>query len=147
MEKPANESDMTAAAQTDLRLFAADMWPRLNHKGRIRELCKLLAEWEWSDRRVRSVYNAEAGVSLRANEAAAIDALLQAEAEAERQRHEEEAVRDDIQALQARIARLEAALLAQDEEFHGPQMAGYRQGVDGRRGSDGAASRVAGDDE
>lgn len=122
---------MTAAAQTDLRDYAAFEWPRLNHKGRLRELCRRLP---WSDRRVRAIYNAEAGVSLRADEAAAIEAL--------RQRREEEATRDDIQALQARIARLEATLLAQDEDFHLAQVAGFRHSVDGRRREDGAASRA-----
>jgi hypothetical protein len=48
----------------------------------------------------------------------------------------EEANRNDFQALQARVAALEAALLASDEDFHQPQMAGLRRAAFGGRGSD-----------
>ncbi len=113
---------MTAAAHLDLRLFAAEEWPLINHKGRLRNLAKLLPNW--TDRRVRAVYNAEQGVSLRAEEFADIQALI------------EEENRNEFQALQARIARLEAALFASDEEFHQPQMAAFRSVADGRRGPD-----------
>jgi hypothetical protein len=110
------------AAQTDLRDYAAREWPRLNHKGRLAKLCRALP---WSDRRVRAVYNAEQGVSLRADEQAEIAKLTAAIDEANR-----ETFRD----LQSRIARLEAALFHQDEAFHSDQMAGLRQAVDIGRG-------------
>lgn len=110
------------AAQTDLRLYAAERWPTLNHKGRLRELARELANW--TARRVRAVYNAEQGVSLRAGERADIEALI------------EEENRDAFEALQARIARLEAALFAQDEEFHREQVAAFRAAADGRRRND-----------
>jgi hypothetical protein len=116
------DRDMSAVARTDLRLFAAEEWPLMNHKGRLRNLAKLLPRW--TDRRVRAVYNAEQGVSLRAEEFADIQALI------------EEENRDEFQALQARIARLEAALFAQDEEFHFDQMAALRSASNGRRGPD-----------
>lgn len=109
-------------AHDQLRDFAASKWPRLNHKGRLAQLCRKLP---WSDRRVRAVYNAEAGVSLRADEKAAIDALVTAQ--------QDEANRNDFQALQARIARLEAALFTQDQEFHQPQVVALRAASDGRR--------------
>lgn len=113
---------VVAAARTDLRDFAAREWPRLNHKGRLAKLCRLLPSW--TNRRVRAVYNAEQGVSLRADEQADIERLTPMD----------EANRDTFQALQARIARLEAALFAQDPEFHQPQMAALRGVVDDGRG-------------
>lgn len=118
-----------AAAHVSLRDYAAREWPLMNHKGRLAKLCRALP---WSDRRVRAVYNAEQGVSLRADEQAEID---------QRTAKIEEANRDDFQALQARIARLEAALFAQDAEFHQPQMAALREVADDGRGRD-VARRV-----
>lgn len=110
------------AARIDLRMYAAEEWPMLNHKGRLRELAKKLTNW--TARRVRAVYNAEQGVSLRAEESADIEALV------------EEENRNEFQALEARLARLEAALFAQDEEFHREQMGAFRSAADGRRGRD-----------
>ncbi len=112
---------MSAAAQIDLRLFAAEEWPLINHKGRLRNLAKLLPNW--SERRVRAVYNAESGVSLRAEEQADINALI------------EEENRNEFQALENRLARLEAALFHTDEAFHHEQVAAFRASADGRRGS------------
>lgn len=120
METPADKDRAVTAAQIDLRMYAAGEWPLLNHKGRLRALAKLLPDW--SERRVRAVYNAESGVSLRAEEHADIQALI------------EEENRNEFQDLQARIARLEAALFAQDEEFHQPQVAAFREAADGGRG-------------
>ena len=119
------------AAQTDLRMFAASEWPNLNHKGRLRELAKALPSW--TSRRVRSVYNAEQGVSLRAGEKADIEALTDKENQ------------DDFMALQARVARLEAALAVVDEAFFDPQMAAYRQAVHGGRGEDVASETRGGE--
>jgi hypothetical protein len=133
LEKHANEDreTMTDMASTMLRDYAAESWPRMNHKGRLRELSRLLP---WSDRRVRSVYNGEPSVSLRAAEMAEIERLTN------------EANRDDFQDLQARVARLEAALLSQDEEFHQPTLAAIRQGLDGGRRNH-VASATDGADE
>jgi hypothetical protein len=112
----------TLAAQGSLRDYAAREWPRFNHKGRLRELCRALPSW--TDRRVRAVYNAERGVSLRADEHADIERLTAIE----------EANRDTFQALQARIARLEAALFQTDAEFHQPTLAALREVADDGRG-------------
>ena len=85
-----------------------------------------------TERRVRAVYNAEEGVSLRADEASDIEAL---------NRKIEEANRNDFQALQARVAALEAALLQSDAEFHSEQMAGLRQAAHvGRRADEPVAA-------
>lgn len=122
---------VSASVQTMMRDYSAVRWPTLNHKGRMARLAGVLG---FGHRRVKSLYCAEPGTAIRADEYAAVEAL--------QQRQIEEANRHDFQALQARIARLEAALLAQDEEFHSGQVAALRASVDGRRGS-----HVAGADD
>lgn len=114
---------MSASAQTMMREYAAFRWPTVNHKGRVAKLARQLG---FNHRRVRAIYQNETGVSLRADEMAAIAALQKVE----------EANRNDFQALQARIARLEAALFQSDAEFHFEQVAALRASVDGRRGDD-----------
>jgi len=109
---------INAAAQTDLRDFAAIKWPLLNHKGRLRELTRLLTRW--TARRVRAVYNHESGVALRAEERADI-AELTGEADAVRRSQEE------YRALEARIAALEAYFRAGDTEHGGPHMDALRE--------------------
>lgn len=114
---------MSATAQAMMREYAGLRWPTLNHKGRIARLSSALG---LGHRRTRSIYQNEPGVALRADEMAAIERL--------RQDRIEEANRDDFQALQARIARLEAALFQSDEEFHHDQMAALRGSIgSGRR--------------
>lgn len=117
---------MSTSAQFILRDYAGTRWPTLNHKGRMSRLAGVLG---FGHRRVRSLYQNEPGVSVRADEMARIEGLR-------RQRQIEEANRDDFQALQARIARLEAALFASDAEFHHEQMAGLRKAADSGRGED-----------
>lgn len=114
--------DMSATAQLLLRDYAGHRWPTLNHKGRMARLAGILS---LGHRRVRSLYQGEQGVSIRADEMAAIQSLQQQQIE--------EANRNDLQDLQARIARLEAALFAADEEFHHDQVAALRSATDGRR--------------
>lgn len=112
MEKSASrDRDMSAAAATQLRDYAAREWPRLNHKGRLAQLCRRLSSW--TDRRVRAVYNGEAGVSLRAEEQADLDALL----------HE---ATHEYRTIEALCAGLEALLTHTDE-------AGYRAQIDALR--------------
>jgi hypothetical protein len=120
-----DRTEMSAAAQTMLRDYAAFRWPTLNHKGRMGNLARVL---NLTFRRVRSLYQNEPGVSLRADEMAAIEALRNAKAE--------EANKHEFQALEARLARLEAALFQQDEDFYRGQMAALRSAADGRRGHD-----------
>lgn len=127
MEKPSSESNMSATAYATLRNYAANRWPDQNHKGRMRELSRKLG---FGARRVRSLYQNEPGVSLRADEMERIEALSAADQENI----------DDFAALQARVAALEAALFAQDETFHREQMAGYRQALHvGRRADEPSA--------
>jgi hypothetical protein len=113
---------MSATAQTMMREYAAVRWPTMNHKGRIARLAGVLG---FGHRRTRSLYQNEMGVSLRADELAAIAAL----------RRGDEENRNDFQDLQSRVARLEAALAAVDEDFFDPQMAAYREALHGGRGS------------
>lgn len=108
-----------------LRDFAGREWPALNHKGRMVQLARRLG---LGHRRVRSIYQNEPGVALRADEAAAIAAL----------RQEQRQTDDEYQALEARLARLEAYLRLQDETFHSSQVEGIRAGIDQGLGRDGA---------
>ena len=118
-------SEMSATAQTMMRDYAGTRWPSLNHKGRMSRLAGVLG---FGHRRVRSIYQNEPGLSLRADEMAAIAAL--------REQKIEEANRNAFADLQGRIARLEAALFAQDEEFHQHQMAALRGATGVGRGND-----------
>lgn len=129
-----------AAAQSSLRDYAASEWPRLNHKGRLAKLCRLLPTW--TDRRVRAVYNAEQGVSLRADEQEAVQRLTATEEATNALRQSQAEYRD----LEARIARIEALFQHGDEEFGRPQVDAYRaaalgqgQGFQGRGEGNGPA--------
>lgn len=124
MDFPTNKErpDMSATAQLLLRDYAGQRWPSLNHKGRMSRLADVL---KMGHRRIRSLYQAELGVSIRADEMAAIQSL--------QERKIEEANRNDLQDLQARIARLEAALFQSDEAFHLEQMGAFREASGGRR--------------
>jgi len=102
---------MIAAAQTDLRMFAATEWPNLNHKGRLRQL--IMALPSWTERRIRSVYNAEQGVSLRAEEAEDIRALT------------EEAKRE-YRDLAELANSLHALLYGPEADFYRPQVDAIR---------------------
>jgi len=92
MEKRSSERDMSSTAQFALREYAGNRWPTLNHKGRIARLAGHLG---FGHRRLRSLYQNEPGVRLRADEMAAIEGLQHTKLD--------EANRNDFQALQARI--------------------------------------------
>jgi hypothetical protein len=127
LEFPSRErEEMSASAQTMLREYAGHRWPTMNHKGRIARLADVLG---LRHRRVRSIYQNEGGVSLRADEMAAITALKKTAAA-------DEENRDAFMALQVRVARLEAALAHVDEAFFDPQMAPYREALHGARRAD-----------
>jgi hypothetical protein len=125
MEKTASKGDrpMSAVATNSLRQFAAFEWPETNHKGRLRALCRMLP---WSDRRVRAVYNGESGVSLRADEFAAVEQLTKGAEDAVRRSQE------TYRTLEARIATLEALFQAGDEEFGSQHMAALRSVTHGK---------------
>lgn len=106
-----------SVAQT-LRQYAGTRWPTLNHKGR---MSRLAGELRFGFRRVRSLYQDEPGVRLRADEQASIERLEHIEAD--------DAVRrgqDLYRELEARLAALETFAQAVDPEFLGPQVAAFR---------------------
>jgi hypothetical protein len=95
--------DMTAItlnASNNLRTYAATKWPLLNNKGRIARLTKELPTF--GHRRVRAIYNAEEGVSLRADEQSHIDQLT---AEA---KHEYRTITALCQGLEALLSHTDA---------------------------------------
>lgn len=137
-----------ASARDDLRAYAHERWPNLNLKGRLARLLRERADKkrhpdhplrDWSDRRVRTVFNGEAAASLRAEEQADLDALIR------EAKHE---YRD----LAQLAASLHALLYGPAADFYRPQVdairaalipAGYRP--PGGGGADGAGdhSRTA----
>jgi hypothetical protein len=120
--------EVNAALAADLKVFARRKWPLSTDEWRMSRLAHMIGV---GTRRMKSLYQGEATAVLRQHEAEAINRLL-------KQRQIEEGTRDDIAALQDRIARLEAALLPQDEDFNSVQMEGYRQSVAIGRGKDDA---------
>jgi len=122
-DKPLGNSDkrerheMNAALADDLKIYARRRWPLTTDEWRWTRLANIVGV---KPRRMKSLYQGEPTAVVRQHEADALAKLI-------RNREIEEANRNDFQALQARIARLEAALFAQDEEFHHPQMAGLRE--------------------
>lgn len=121
---------MTAAAvATELRFYARQRWPLENDKTRKHRLRGLLG---LTTRRIKSLYEGEATAKVSGAETASIEALIGRRITAAA----DEENRDAFMALQARVARLEAALAAVDEAFFDPQMAALRASLHGRRGGD-----------
>lgn len=121
------EREVTAALADDLRTYAVKRWPTMNHEWRKAKLANLLG---MKVRRVRSYWDAEETLSPRQSEVDAIADLIGSESKIE------EANRDAFAALQERIARLEAIILAQEAQPYHDQMAGAGQGAFGRRRTD-----------
>lgn len=113
------EREVTAALAEDLRVYAVKRWPTMNHEWRKERLASILG---MRVRRVRSFWDGEETLSPRQSEVDAITALIGAE-----EREIEEANRDAFAALQTRIARLEAIILAQEAHPHHGPMAGKSQ--------------------
>lgn len=114
---------MNAALADDLKIYARRRWPLTTDEWRWTRLANLIGV---KPRRMKSLYQGEPSAVVRQTEAEALAALI-------RNREIEEANRSDFQALQNRIARLEAAFFPQDEEFYQPALAALRASVDGRR--------------
>ncbi|KGM44469.1 hypothetical protein JY97_00550 [Alkalispirochaeta odontotermitis] len=98
--KKAGRNMLEATAQ-DLRQYAATSWPLGNHKYRIYELARRL---KVRTRRMRSIYNAEQSTRLSAEEALAIQALL------DEAQHDNEQITARIDQIQRQLADLEAHL-------------------------------------
>lgn len=101
---------MTAALANDLRVFAGRKWPTMNHKWRKARLASVLG---MSERRVKSIYEAEATARLRADEEARIKALIGQEEQ------EDAAIAKRIAELEAQVAFLIAALARDDVAAQG----------------------------
>lgn len=124
LEELSNERrKMSATANALLRDYAGLKWPSMNHKGRIG---RLVRELGFGHRRVRAIYNNEPGVSLRADEMAAIAALRKEETDALRQSQE------NYRLLETRIAALEALYEHVDEAFGSEHMAALRASTRGQ---------------
>lgn len=97
--------ELTAALATDLRIYAGRRWPEMNHKWRKARLASLLG---MSERRVRSIYEAEETARLRVDEEARINALIRAKEDA----HEEtdRALANRVAELETQLAQVMAAL-------------------------------------
>lgn len=109
--------DMTAAVANDLRIYAGQRWPTMNHKWRKAKLAYLLG---MNERRVKSLYEAETTARLREDEAARIEALIGAERET--------ANAEADRALAERIAELEAQVAFLVEALARDEMAARRKG-------------------
>jgi len=121
--------EVTAALAEDLRVFAGQKWPTMNHKWRKARLASLLG---MTERRVKSIYEAEETARLRVDEEARIKALIGKKEEAD---VEDQALAQRISELEAQVAFLVAALA-------GDQLAANR-GTALRQGSGALGSRAA----
>ena len=128
---------MTVNAASVLREEARFRWPTLQyHQERIWRL----RDWlQWSHRRVRSIYNAEDGVSLRGEEALRIEEIRTSQ-ERRKQAAQEasDAVRrsqENYRALEARLSALEALYARFDPELVGQHVGAARAFARGEVGS------------
>ena len=124
IEDNAERREVSAAVSNELKLYARQRWPLANDKFRKGRLAHIIGV---TDRRIKSLWEGDPAAVLREHEAAAIRKLR-------KQRQVEEDNRNDFQALQARLARLEAAFAAVDPEFFYEQMAALRVANDAGRG-------------
>lgn len=129
IEDNSERHEVSVAVSNDLRVYARMRWPLANDKFRKSRLEVLLGV---SSRRIKSLWEGDQNAVLREREAIAIRKLI----DGKKQRQIEEATRNDFQALQARIARLEAALLQRDPRPHSEQVAAHHEANYGRRRGD-----------
>lgn len=119
----------TATLSTDLRVYATKRWPLDKDERRKERLAALL---NMTKRRVRSFWENEPTAVPRGEEIDRIKTLIGVE-----ESNIEEANRDAFAALQERIARLEAIVLAYETAQDNQAVAGKGQGAFGRRRTDG----------
>lgn len=125
----------TATLSTDLRVYATKRWPLDKDERRKERLAALL---NMTKRRVRSLWENEPTARPRGEEIDRIKTLIGVE-----ESNIEEANRDAFAALQERIARLEAIVLAFETAQDHEAVAGQGHGSQRRRRTDGPwASRA-----
>ena len=117
-----------ASLSTDLRVYATKRWPLDKDERRKERLATLL---NMTKRRVRSFWENERTARPRGEEIDRIKALISAD-----QTEIEEANRDAFAALQERIARLEAIVLAYETAQDHQEVAGEGEGTQRRRRTD-----------
>lgn len=122
-----------------MRVYSRQRWPLANDKYRKSRLGTLL---DMTQRRIKSFWEGEETAVPRPAEISRVETLTGIKIIAAAADQEN---RDDFMALQARVARLEAALAVVDEAFFDPQMAAYRQAVHGGRGEDVASETRGGE--
>ena len=118
-----------ATLSTDLRVYATKRWPLDKDERRKERLAALL---NMTKRRVRSLWENEATAVPRGDEIERIKALIGVE-----ESNIEEANRDAFAALQERIARLEAIVLAFETAQDHEALAGKGHSTFRRRRTDG----------
>lgn len=128
---------MTAALANDLRVFAGRKWPTMNHKWRKARLASLLG---MSERRVKSLYEAEETARLRVDEEARIKSLIGKKEEADAA---DIALAERIAELEAQVAFLVSALARDEMAASGASVRGQvtspverRERAPGRRSTD-----------
>lgn len=99
--------EVTAVLADDLRAFAGRKWPTMNHKWRKARLASLLG---LSERRIKSIYEAEQTARLRADEEAKITALIGQKEEADAHAEADRALAERLAELEAQVAFLVEAL-------------------------------------
>lgn len=107
MQDKSERREVTVEVATDLRIYAGQRWPTMNHKWRKARLASLLG---MNERRVKSIYEAEQTARLRVDEEARIKALI---GQREKADAADIALAKRIADLEAQVATL-AALLARD---------------------------------
>jgi hypothetical protein len=107
MQDKSERREVTVEVATDLRIYAGQRWPTMNHKWRKARLASLLG---MNERRVKSIYEAEQTARLRVDEEARIKALI---GQREKADAADIALAKRIADLEAQVASL-AALLARD---------------------------------
>lgn len=136
---PKNEAhEVTTAVATDLRIYAGQRWPTMNHKWRKARLASLLG---MNERRVKSIYEAEQTARLRVDEEARIKALIGQKESADAAA--DKALADRIAELEAQVAFLVAALAGDELAARGNAPRGQGRaalaaggGTAGRRSTD-----------
>lgn len=138
MQDKSEPREVTAAIATDLRVYAGQRWPTMNHKWRKARLASLLG---MNERRVKSIYEAEQTARLRVDEEARIKALLGQKEEADAAA--DKALADRIAELEAQVAFLVAALAGDELAARGNAPRGQGRaplaaggGTAGRRSTD-----------
>ena len=121
MQDNSERRDVTVEVATDLRIYAGQRWPTMNHKWRKARLASLLG---MNERRVKSIYEAEQTARLRVDEEARIKALI---GQREKADAADTALAKRIADLEAQVATL-AALLASDT-LAAEGRVGHRQGA------------------